>query len=226
MLPPLTSNSPDSGEVTTAGVRVICVWDARGGPSMTTQHDTMTYGVEVVYEAEFTADTYIEAKSQELLRITHNRPLVFVATDDRATRDLVNGQGALTLTTKMLIQVRGVPQEQLPLGSLEGSFIEEEDGTIHGHSGERYRLVLRRSVFWTLLHFLSERQRGARRAHHALGIHFPLLLAPGEPSPGSLKNASGCVCVYGIGSAQFCVHLSRQWQASDAPSHRECQGGH
>jgi predicted RNA-binding protein with PIN domain len=110
---------------------VICVWDARGGPSMYTQHDTLTYGVEVVYEAEYTADTYIEAKSRELLSITHNRPLVFVATDDRATRDLVNAQGSLTLTTTMLIQVRGVPQEQLPLVGLEGTLGRNTDDSWH-----------------------------------------------------------------------------------------------
>lgn len=86
------------------GVRVICVWDARGGSSLSTMHDTMAFGVEVVYEAVHTADAFIEAKSQQLLRVTRDAPLVLVATDDMACREVVNGQGALTISTSLLIQ--------------------------------------------------------------------------------------------------------------------------
>ena len=67
---------------------MICVWDARGGSSLSTMHDTMAFGVEVVYEAVHTADAFIEAKSQQLLRVTRDAPLVLVATDDMACREV------------------------------------------------------------------------------------------------------------------------------------------
>ena len=51
------------------------MFDAAGGPSQSTTHDTLSYGVEVVYEAVETADTYIEGTVQQTLS-EPNPPMV------------------------------------------------------------------------------------------------------------------------------------------------------
>jgi len=55
---------------------VVCVWDARGGPTAGVTEDMQRYGVEAVYEGTETADTYIEKQVNDLLFNVKPKPSV------------------------------------------------------------------------------------------------------------------------------------------------------
>eukprot|EP00241_Pyramimonas_parkeae_P018338 CAMPEP_0114322462 /NCGR_PEP_ID=MMETSP0059-20121206/27239_1 /TAXON_ID=36894 /ORGANISM="Pyramimonas parkeae, Strain CCMP726" /LENGTH=366 /DNA_ID=CAMNT_0001450441 /DNA_START=244 /DNA_END=1344 /DNA_ORIENTATION=- len=149
------------------GIRIIVVWDARGGFSTSTSEDVLQYGVEVVYEAVDTADTYIEAKARELLDSTKGLSTVLVATDDRETRHLVYGHGAYTCGSKMLIQdinkAKREGREQLrdprTIGKVSGSRLGD---MVKGESREVLLQVLEESRDKKLQKQLARAKRDER----------------------------------------------------------------
>lgn len=89
-----------------SGYRVALVWDAdrtKDKDDDEVEGDLETDGFQVIYSVKNDADSWIEARVAEELKVDKNRT-VYVATSDGALSSVARGSGAYVITSKAFVE--------------------------------------------------------------------------------------------------------------------------
>ncbi|RLN18292.1 uncharacterized protein YacP-like [Panicum miliaceum] len=131
--------------MTPAEVKVVVVFDAASSGLST--HKETYKGVDVVYSADLSADSWIEKEVEAL--VADGCPKVWVVTSDALEQQLAHGEGALIWSSKRLVKEIKESEKELDLElketrstSLQGKLLQHKlnPKVVHALKGLRNKL--------------------------------------------------------------------------------------